>query len=182
MGKKLSQEELRDLSRRGLCFKCGERWGRDHVCRMKHYRVELIDDDEGEGDIEGEAELEEETGERDSEVVMEMKTLLLSPRSTRGLTSNQSFKVWGVINGREVLILIDSGASTNFISHKLVKELQLQLEDTAEYTIEIGNGEKLTHRGVCVDLKVQVQGIAFAQNFFLMSGRYGFGAGNGLAC
>lgn len=45
-----------------------------------------------------------------------------------------------------MLILIDCGATSNFISHKLVEELKLQLEDTSEYTIEVGNGEKVTHR------------------------------------
>lgn len=68
-----------------------------------------------------------------------------------------------------MLILIDSGASSNFTSYQLVKELQLHLEDTAEYTIEVGNGEKLTHKGVCAGLEVEVQGIPIAQNFFLMS-------------
>lgn len=50
-----------------------------------------------------------------------------------------------------------------------VEELQLKLEETSEYTIEVGNGEKITHKGVCVGLKLQVQGINFTQNFFLMT-------------
>lgn len=70
-----------------------------------------------------------------------------------------------------MLILIDSGASSNFISYKLVKELKLKLklEDTEEYTIEVGNGEKLSHKGVCVGLQLQVRGIEISQNFFLMT-------------
>lgn len=89
LGKKLSHEELRDLSRKGLCFKCGERWGRDHVCKMKHYRVELIDEDEGSETDEEEEEVEVVP----AETMGELKTLMLSLRSQVGLTSNQSFKV-----------------------------------------------------------------------------------------
>ncbi|CAJ1976285.1 unnamed protein product [Sphenostylis stenocarpa] len=35
------QDELRELSTKGLCFKCGEKWGHDHVCRLKHFTLEL---------------------------------------------------------------------------------------------------------------------------------------------
>ena len=48
-GKKLSQVELQERSRKGLCFKCGERWGQDHICKMKRYSLLLVegsDDDE----------------------------------------------------------------------------------------------------------------------------------------
>ena len=41
-GKKLSQVELQERSRKGLCFKCGERWGHDHVCKLKHYHLVLV--------------------------------------------------------------------------------------------------------------------------------------------
>ena len=36
-GKELSHAELQERSRKGLCFKCGERWGLDHMCKFKHY-------------------------------------------------------------------------------------------------------------------------------------------------
>lgn len=117
-GKKLTQDELRELSRKGLCFKCGERWGRDHICKLKHYRVILIDDEGEEA-----AELTEHEIEEEAVATVEIKTLQLSLKSKEGLTTNQSFKVWGIINGRRVLILIDSGASSNFIFYKLVEEL-----------------------------------------------------------
>ena len=36
-GGRLTQAELLERSRRGLCFKCGETWGKDHVSKFKHY-------------------------------------------------------------------------------------------------------------------------------------------------
>ena len=42
-GKKLSQVELQERSRKGLCFKCGEQWGIDSLCKLKHYRLVLVE-------------------------------------------------------------------------------------------------------------------------------------------
>lgn len=60
---------------------------------------------------------EEEPEQGEAELEMEAKILQLSLRSKEGLTSNRSFKVQGRIHQRPVLILIDSGALSNFISH-----------------------------------------------------------------
>jgi len=44
----------------------------------------------------------------------------LSISSVVGLTPPQTMKIKGEIGGREVVVLIDSGASHNFIASKLV--------------------------------------------------------------
>lgn len=72
LGNRLSQAELRERSRKGLCFKCGETWGRDHVCKLKHYQFVLM-----------EANEEEETEVSDEESVeaLTMKVMQLSLKS-----------------------------------------------------------------------------------------------------
>ena len=52
----------------------------------------------------------------EEEAVLDLKCLQLSKKSLLGLTSNKSLKLWGAIGARKVVILVDSGASTNFIS------------------------------------------------------------------
>lgn len=64
------------------------------------------------------------------------------------------------------MTLVDCGASNNFISQQLVRELKLQVQDTPEFTVEMGNGDRERNKGVCKDLKVQIQGIGIQQNFF----------------
>lgn len=97
-----------------------------------------------------------------------MKTLQLSLQSKEGLTSNKSFKVWGDVGGRKVLTLMDSRATSNFISPRVVNELQIMVEDTPIYVVEIGTGEQIRNKGVCKNLSFKVQGIEFQQHFFLM--------------
>ena len=90
IGGKLSQSKLQERSRKGLCFKYGEKWGADHICKLKHYQLVLMESGERE-----EEEVLEEPGEEELE--LEAKTLQLSFNSYKGLTSNKSFKVWGKI-------------------------------------------------------------------------------------
>ncbi|KAJ1382954.1 hypothetical protein SESBI_43769 [Sesbania bispinosa] len=111
MGRRLSQAELQERSRKGLCFKYGEKWGPEHECKLKHYQLALT---EKWGEEEPEDEDEEETQE------LEHKTLQLFLKSKVGLTSHKSFKIWGSIGQRGVLILVDYEATNSFLSRKLV--------------------------------------------------------------
>jgi len=165
MGRRLSQAELEERSRKGLCFKCGEKWGPEHVCKMKHFQLVLV---EGEDEEEAEEKEDETENVKVDETEMEFKTLQLSLKSKEGLTSNNSFKTWGHIGGRQVLMLIDCGATSNFISKELVQELQLPVKPTPEFVVEVGNGDKISNRGVCKDLQLEVQGLNIVQNFFLL--------------
>lgn len=41
--RKLSQAKLQERSKKGLCFKCGEKWGPEHSCKMKYYQLLLVE-------------------------------------------------------------------------------------------------------------------------------------------
>ena len=71
---------------------------------------------------------------------LEMKTLQISLHSLNGLTSNKSFKMWGRIGGKEVVMLVDTEATNNFISKILAQELKLPITSTPSYTVEVGTG------------------------------------------
>ncbi|WVZ23326.1 hypothetical protein V8G54_001870 [Vigna mungo] len=151
MGRRLSQAELQERSKKGLCFKCGEKWGPEHACKLKHYQLD-----------DGDEEEEEKTE-------LEHKTLQLSLKSKVGLTSHKSFKIWGTIGQRRVLILVDCGATNSFLSRKLVAELDLPVENTPIYTVEVGTGEKVKGRGLCKGVELKMQGVKIKQDFFLFN-------------
>lgn len=58
------------------------------------------------------------------------------------LTSKRYLKVWGTINDRKVVVLVDCGASHNFVSLVLAQRLQLALNQTP-YFVELGDGHKI---------------------------------------
>lgn len=61
----------------------------------------------------------------DTEKADEAKVAALSLHSLAGFDSLKTLKIKGEIQGKEVVILIDGGATHNFILEKLVTELNL---------------------------------------------------------
>ena len=87
---------------------------------------------------------------------VDMKTMQLSFSSSKGLTSTKSFKVWGEILGRPMIILIDLGVTCNFLSKTITEELKLEIAKTPKYTMEVGNGQLESSQGVCKEASVWV--------------------------
>ena len=109
---------------------------------MKNFILVLTEADE-------EDEKMEEDEWKDAIDTHEEHGLELSMNSLIGLTSNKSYKLKGSINEKEVCILIDSGASTNFISKKLVRSLQLDVKKINTFMVELGNGQVETGVRLC---------------------------------
>lgn len=164
-GRRLNPAELEERSKKGLCFKCGDKWNREHICKFKNMSLKLCENSSDE---------EEETGgigvqtEELVEAEEEFKTLQLSMQSKQGFTSNKSFKVWVTVQEKKLVTLIDSEATSNFIDVKLVEQMGLKLVETPPYVIEVGNGERVKYQGICEGLRFMVQGVEFNQHFFLM--------------
>lgn len=139
--RRLTEAEEQHKRRRGVCFRCDERFFPGHVCKNKQLHVILLGEDEDEERKEpkdGEEEESEET-----------TALQLNMSSVVGVTSKKSLKLWGTIKDKRVIVLVDSGASHNFLSHDLVRDLKLQPEATKGYTVEVGNGQRVKSQGVC---------------------------------
>ncbi|XP_058725716.1 uncharacterized protein LOC131597011 [Vicia villosa] len=164
-GRRLNPAELEERSKKGLCFKCGDKWNREHVCKFKHMSLKLCEDSSGE---EAEVERLEENQMVVADKVEELQTLQLSMQSRDGFTSNKYFKVWVEVKGKKLLTLIDSGATSNFIDPKVVAELAVKIVETPTYVIEVGNGEKVKNQEVCEGLEFNMQGVKFSQIFFMM--------------
>lgn len=95
-----------------LCFKCGERWGAEHICPstiqlhvVKEMLVLLGADsiNDSEGDIQ--------------------QVHAISRPALDGGVSPKAFQLLATMHDREVLILVDSGSSTSFINKKLADQL-----------------------------------------------------------
>lgn len=64
-----------------------------------------------------------------------------------GIDGPKTMKFWGKIDGRDVLIMIDSGASHNFISHSLVTHIRQPVEQTSKLRVRIGDGRRTESEG-----------------------------------
>ncbi|XP_061366070.1 uncharacterized protein LOC133309323 [Gastrolobium bilobum] len=69
--------------------------------------------------------------------------------------------------GTLVEVFVDSRASKSFISKQMVRQLQLQVDDTIPFQVEVGDGHCVTCTEVCKSVEVELQGHFFFQNLFL---------------
>ena len=63
-------------------------------------------------------------------------------------------------------MLIDSGATHNFIHNRTVKEKNLYLEKGNPFAVTIGDGTKCTGKGVCKRVELELQGVVVVADFF----------------
>jgi len=65
-------------------------------------------------------------------------------------------KLGGKIKGVLILILVDTGASNNFISRRLVKAMELSMENIKAMGIKLSDGQRVATTSHCARLKVDL--------------------------
>lgn len=135
---RLSDVEKQGRYIRGECFRCGDKYGPGHRCKTGTFKFLEIAD-EGEGAAENELEQTSELAR-------------ISLHELFGQSSLTTMKLRGILDTAEVLILIDSGSTHNFISDKLVSELKLITHFISPFGVQIGNGDVLRCNRICNDV------------------------------
>ncbi|CAD6236941.1 unnamed protein product [Miscanthus lutarioriparius] len=97
---------------RGLCFKCGGKWGPQHKC-PPNVPLQVIEEL---WQLLG--ELAEQSLESDSDPD---ELMALSDEVIKGICAPHTLKVHAFIQGYNSLVLVDSGSFHNFISEHLAK-------------------------------------------------------------
>lgn len=143
---KYSDAELDNMRRERICFKCGAKWSRAHaaVCPNRELRaMTVINGMELEVLMEDEEEIAPTVGV----VILELKTL--SFNAYMGISSPKTTKLSGKIDNDEMILLLDSGASHNFISLDIVKRLRLKVFTDSILDVLLGYGVIAKGLGVC---------------------------------
>ncbi|KAL4591035.1 hypothetical protein LXL04_003983 [Taraxacum kok-saghyz] len=124
--KRMTETELAEKRAKGLCSKCDGKFGPGHKCPGKAMQVLLVEGDDIEEDLE------------DTEHVhLDMVSVLAS--SVMGITTPHTMKLRRRISGQEVVVLLDIGATHNFLSLPLVEGLGLTIEGVREIGVMMGN-------------------------------------------
>ncbi|KAK2367399.1 hypothetical protein QL285_080687 [Trifolium repens] len=147
----ISNEEMEERRAKGQCFKCkGKYHPTLHKCPEKSLRIFVLGDGESiteDGEI---VMLDGDVSEEEEDTEVECKSM-----GVLGSMGGQStMKVEGKIADVDVLVLIDSGATHNFISPQITTALGLQITPMADKYIKLGDGHKITSKGVCRDVKI----------------------------
>ncbi|XP_062085564.1 uncharacterized protein LOC133791660 [Humulus lupulus] len=144
--RRLTEAEYQDKRARGVCFRCDKKFHRGHECEQKTLQVMLIMDEE---DSSPTLESPPATPDSSSEDTTEETLATLSLNSLVGISSAHTMKLAGKIGQQQVTVLIDSGATHNFISSGVVRAANIPLTETTCYGILLGTGRKVRAEGIC---------------------------------
>lgn len=149
----MRNEEIAERRALGLCFRCGGKYHPTlHKCPEKSPRVLIL----GEGETineDGEIiTLEDAYEESEEDVEVECKSMGV----LGSLGEHRTMKVEGKIDNVDLLVLIDSGASHNFISPKVTTALGLVITPVAARRIKLGDGHKVVTRGICKGVRMKM--------------------------
>lgn len=118
--------------------------------------------------ITNEDEAEEETDTEEKSTPIEEREMEASLNSSSVIEINtpKTMKVLGSMNREEVVLLLDSGTTYNFISKKLVSELKIPVKPV-KFAVVLRDSRKVSSLGKCQGVVVHIQGIEIIQNFLL---------------
>lgn len=157
--KKLTDSECQAKSDEGLCLRCDEKYSVGHGCKNKKMQVLLVDD---------EVALKERN-ESDKECYVNLykvgDVVELSIKSVVGLSTTNAMKIKETIEQQQVVVLIASGTTHNFISSKLVKKLAIPITKTSNYGVLVGSGLSVKGQGVCQSVVLSLQALTIVEDF-----------------
>ncbi|GKG09428.1 putative mitochondrial protein, partial [Tanacetum coccineum] len=90
----------------------------------------------------------------------------VSLNSLLGFTSSRAMKIRGILGGVVVTVLIDSGATHNFLSKVLVARLGLCVFGNNSVGVMLGNGGFEESVGLCKGVVLSLSGLQIIEDFF----------------
>jgi hypothetical protein len=138
-------------------MKCGETYSPQHRC-PKQVSLHVLKEWLAMMDVNAS---DDEDSHKEQESDSEEELLSLSYATAEGIQGPKAMRFQGIINNREVLILVDSGSSSTFVSEALVQELKLPTTPISATTVTIADGGELSCDKMVPDLQWWSQGQTF---------------------
>ncbi|OMO81357.1 Retrotransposon gag protein [Corchorus olitorius] len=159
---KIPNREERDARRKqGLCMWCGVKFSPGHKCGVKAQLYQLFLEETYEPTVD----TDESSDSTDiiEEAVLPTKAdgsnPIITLHALLGATGPQTMRVAGKIKNQWIMILIDTGSTHNFINTAVAKRLGCATLPMSHVPVTVANGEALTCKEMCRQLKWEVQGL-----------------------
>lgn len=143
---------------KGLCFVCGERWGRDHKCATSvqlNVIQELLEalHSDLESDQPGTTEFTDDQ--------VENQLMAISQQALWGTDSSKSIRLRGWVQGTELLMLVYSGSTHSFIDQQIGQKLAGHTPLPSSVNVRVADGSIMQCTHELVDCNWWMQGYDF---------------------
>ncbi|XP_042980307.1 uncharacterized protein LOC122310468 [Carya illinoinensis] len=172
--RRIQSAAMDEKRRKGLCYHCDEKWNPTHVCKAP--RVYVMQAEE-EGQVDGIVVEEEqalgvtELGGTSATAPLETveKEPEISLNAISGTPGNNTMRLLGRIGQAQVVILIDSGSTHNFIDTSVPEKAKIEVDTTQQLQVRIANGDIIQTEGYCSSVRTNLQGTQINPSFYVLS-------------
>lgn len=147
---------------KGLCFNCDEKFTRGHCCSSKLFLFIADEDELDPNDLPHEEFVQEATDQDDKSPAQ------ISFHAICGHLAPETLRLVGTIYDSNVVVLIDSRSTHNFLQERLVTTLGLRVQPTQMLQVMVGNDSEIDCLQVCRDVILHIQGHRFTVNFHVL--------------
>ncbi|KAF3784057.1 hypothetical protein EJ110_NYTH28949 [Nymphaea thermarum] len=171
----LTPQQMEEYKKKGLCYWCDGKWDKNHRCIEKLYNIVVVDDSECSSSSESVASSFSSSSEEEVQVKKKGKkkekdeekapTEVEQPEEVASLHSIQdpyqpnALRVFGRVNGQRVMILLDNGATKNFLIEEAAERCKITPTGISPQIIIVGGGlrTKCQHEVKGIDVTVKKQ-------------------------
>ncbi|KAM5551624.1 hypothetical protein ABKV19_026461 [Rosa sericea] len=162
-GRRLSQAEYQDRRARNLCFFCDETYKPGHNCRKGQIMLmEVVQEEEENESATESKDLVEVPPITDIEEPLIRRQVMGDSNSTPA-----TMQLKGVFNGKTIHVLIDSGATHNFIHPQLLKGTKILVHQFSPLNVILASGAKMKTKGE-VKVELRLQQFLFSDDFYVL--------------
>ncbi|KAA8546385.1 hypothetical protein F0562_002876 [Nyssa sinensis] len=133
--KRLTWDEMQKKRAQGLCFNCDEKFVPGHKCKRPQLLL-----------LEGNYD-ESETDDEERAYANFRGELEISLHAFTGWSTTKTIRISAKVGPRELIVLIDSGSTYNFINVKIAELFQLSVVPTEPFNVKVANGDPLKCQG-----------------------------------
>ena len=153
------ERQLRDFRRaNGLCFRCGDKYSREHQCKRTGQILMIEVGDFGEI-------LSDDTVHAlqllDEPALPEPECCTLSQHAISGEDAPSTVRLRAQVGDQVMLLLVDSGSSHSFVSEAFIQHIAADTQPLLLVSVRVGNGQRLHCNKMVKQLAWQVPGHTF---------------------
>ncbi|XP_078447184.1 uncharacterized protein LOC144716044 [Wolffia australiana] len=170
---RITDSEYQQRKDKGLCYYCNDKFTPGHWCRRNLNLILVREGDENGGPMD--LVEEDDLMQTDEDPITEGALFLarVNLRQAQRHSATGALKLWGSIKGSSVVVLIDGGATHNFINPAILNSLDIPITAGPRFDVQLGDGYLRSSQGVCLNVNLYLQGLDIVQDFFPLSlGRF----------
>lgn len=150
----ISYSELMYRKAKGLCFRCSEKFHPLHQCSHQSLRMMILADDESPDDSSNLLAIEAYEGMGADN--LECNAMGLFGMAPSNPSKSRTMRLSGSIGGVPLVVLIDNGASHNFLSPHVEAALGLPFNIASQFSVRLGDGHCIHTKGKCSNIALQL--------------------------